>query len=50
MKKLIEEHVWKLIELYKTHHNIEGEPMDGDQVDEMMEEIKTIVNINEGNL
>lgn len=50
MEKLIEEHVFKLIELYKTHHNIEGEPMDGDEVDDMLAYIGEIINKNEGNI
>ena len=40
-------HVEKLIEEYKDGNN---EPLDGDEVDNLVKIIKTIINLHEGNI
>lgn len=43
--------VWKAIEAYKImKYGDDEEPMDGDEVDEMMKLVKEVVNENEGNV
>lgn len=42
--------IWKAVAEYKQIMGIEGEPLDGDEVDMLCEEIKDIINRNEGNI
>jgi len=44
------ETVWQVIADYKKIMNIEGEALDGDEVDDLCETIKEIINRNEGNI
>ena len=43
------ESVWKVIAEYKQIMNI-TEPLDGDEVDLLVENIRDIINKNEGNI
>lgn len=38
-----------LIGIYKADNDFDGEPMDGDDVDQMTDEIKEFINEHEGN-